>query len=461
MNYEQFLESKKVGVESVGFEVKDTDINQQLFPWQRAIVRWALHKGRAALFEDCGLGKTPQQLEWARHICNHTGGDSLILTPLAVAEQTLREGKKFGIGVTHCRGVEDVQAGINVTNYERLHRFDPARFTSIVLDESSILKSFDSVTRKLIQEFSAGIKYRLACTATPAPNDLIELTNHSEFLDVMSGKEIIALYFKQDGNTTHAWRLKGHAKADFWRWMSEWSIAIRKPSDIGYDDGEFLLPPLRMHSVTVDGHTLPGMLFPMEASTLLERRQARRESIQDRVSITAGLVNASKEHWLVWCDLNSESDALTRAIEGAVEVKGSDSTEHKEKALNDFSKGLIRVMVTKPSIAGWGMNWQHCSNMAFVGLSDSYEQLYQAIRRCWRFGQKREVNVHVVTANTEGAVVTNIQRKEKQASEMFDQIVKNMSIHELNKQGTRNVMDYKPAVKMTVPKWLKSNLNAA
>jgi superfamily II DNA or RNA helicase len=455
MDYDTFLAGKRVAVDPVGFEVPIDAINPMLFDWQRAIVRWALHRGRAALFEDCGLGKTPQQIEWARNVCQHTGGNVLILAPLAVAAQTQREGRKFGVDVTLCRTCADVRPGVNVANYERLHHFTPDQFTGIVLDESSILKAFDGVTRKQIQDFAAGIKYRLACTATPAPNDLIELTNHAEFLDVMSGKEIIALFFKQDGNTTHAWRLKGHARDAFWSWMAEWSVAIRRPSDIGYADGKFKLPPLNLHHITVDGKPTDGFLFSMEAQTLLERREARRASMADRVAATAGLANETDDQWLVWCDLNAESDALTRAIYGAVEVKGSDTPEHKETALNDFAQGKIRVLVSKPSIAGFGMNFQCCRNVAFVGLSDSYEAFYQAVRRCWRFGQTRPVECYVIAADTEGAVVSNIDRKERQATQMFDEIVKKMAVHELNRQQKRNEMEYNPTMEMILPEWLK------
>ena len=443
MNYQEFLESKRINIESVGFDVPLSELNPMLFDWQKAIVRWALHRGRAAMFQDCGLGKTPQQLEWARHVCKFTGGNVLVLAPLAVAAQTKREGKKFGIPVTLCKTGKDVMPGVNVANYEKLHHFKPDQFSGIVLDESSILKSFDGTTRKLIQDFAKSIKFRLACTATPAPNDLIELTNHAEFLDVMSGKEIIALFFKQDGNTTHQWRLKGHARDAFWTWMAQWSIAIRKPSDIGYDDGKFKLPPLNLKHITVDGKAQDGFLFAIEAQTLQERRGARRASMADRVAVTAGLVNGNDEKWLVWCDMNDESKTLTKAIDGAVEVTGSDTPEFKEKTLNDFAQGNIRVMVSKPSIAGWGMNFQICHNTAFVGLSDSYEAFYQAVRRCWRFGQTKQVNCYVVAADTEGAVVSNIERKERQASQMFDEIVKKMSIHELNKQQKRDEMEYK------------------
>lgn len=453
--YSDFLATKRVNVESVGFDVPISDLNPMLFDWQKSIVRWALNRGRAALFEDCGLGKTPQQLEWARCVVAYTGGNVLVLAPLAVASQTQREGAKFGVSVTLCKTGDDVRPGVNVANYERLHHFKPEQFSGIVLDESSILKSFDGTTRKQIQDFAKTIKYRLACTATPAPNDLIELCNHSEFLDVMGGKEIIALFFKQDGNTTHQWRLKGHAKDAFWTWMAQWSIAIRRPSDIGYDDGKFKLPELKMHHVTVDGKASDGFLFAIEAQTLQERRDARRASMDDRVAVTAGLANKGDDRWLIWCDLNAESDALTKAITGAVEVKGSDTPEHKEKSLNDFAQGKIRVMVSKPSIAGFGMNFQVCNKVAFVGLSDSYEAFYQAIRRCWRFGQTRPVDCYVVAADTEGAVVSNIERKERQASQMFDEIVKKMSVHELNRQQRRDEMEYVPTVKMKIPEWMK------
>lgn len=437
--YDDFLAQKRLLAPAVGFEVDEAAINEMLFPFQRAVVRWAVRRGRAALFEDCGLGKTPQQLEWARLVSEHTGGNVLILTPLAVAEQTAREGEKFGVPVTICKTGADVRPGVNVVNYERLHHFDPAQFSGIVLDESSILKSFDGATRKAITDFARSIHYRLACTATPAPNDLIELTNHAEFLDVMSGKEIIALFFKQDGNTTHKWRLKKHAARDFWRWMASWCIALRKPSDIGFSDDGFVLPALFIHQVTVsvdsqdqqsadqiaDGTQL--YMFPVEAQTLSERRNARRLSLSGRVQVAADVVaREADQPWALWCDLNVESEALTRVIDGAVEVKGSDSDTHKADAALGFARGDLRVLVTKPSICGWGMNWQHCARMVFVGLSDSYEALYQALRRSWRFGQQHEVHAYVVVSELEGAVVRNIQRKEAQMNEMFDQLVNAM-----------------------------------
>ncbi len=454
MNYTDFLESKRVVVKPAGFDIADQDINKQLFDWQRRIVQWAIKRGRAALFEDCGLGKTAQQVEWSRIVNAHTGKPVIILAPLAVADQTVREGEKFGVSVTKCTSQRDIKPGVNVTNYEKLDKFTPDGFGGIVLDESSILKAYDGKTRHRITDFAKGIDFRLCCTATPAPNDLVELCNHAEFLDIMSGKEILALFFRQDGNTTHKWRLKGHARAAFWTWMAEWSIALRRPSDIGYDDDRFMLPPLVMHEDQVVNDRHDGYLFAMEAKTLAERRQSRRDSLDARVARAAALANESDEQWLVWCDLNCESERLANAIKGAVEVKGSDTDDHKERALRGFANGTVRVLVSKPSIAGFGMNFQRCHNVEFVGLSDSYEAFYQAIRRCWRFGQTQPVHCHVICSDSDGAVVENIRRKDAQAQDMFDSVVKAMSGLGDVCASRRNEMDYVPKISMTSPKWL-------
>ena len=433
MSYQALLERKRTRELAAGIEPPD-ELLSGLFPFQHRIVELALRRGRMALFADCGLGKTPMQLAWAREI----PGDVLIVAPLAVSAQTQREGDKFGVEVTVCKDDADVRSGINITNYERLGKFDPGRFTGLVLDESSILKGFDGKTRKALNEFGAGMDYRLCCTATPAPNDLTELTNHAEFLGVMSGKEVIALFFTQDGNVSHSFRLKGHARRDFWKWMASWSVALRQPSDLGFEDEAFVLSPLHIEQVTVGAEAAEQHLFPVEAQTLKERQDARRSSIAERVDAIAELVNASDEPWLLWCNLNAESEALAQAIPDAVEVRGSHSPEFKEGALLDFSASRTRVLVSKPSIAGFGMNWQHCRNVAFVGLSDSYEQFYQAVRRCWRFGQKQEVRCYLVTAETEGAVVSNIKRKEAQAAHMMGEIVKHMNQGE----EVRRVADY-------------------
>jgi hypothetical protein len=390
--------------------------------FQRDITRWALRRGRACVFADCGLGKTLIQLEYARHV----PGRVLILAPLAVSGQTVREAEKFGIaGVKYIRA-DDGQTPIVVTNYEMLDRFRPEDFAGVVLDESSILKSYDGAFRKQVIESFASTPFRLACTATPAPNDLMELTNHAEFVGAMTRAEMLAMFFVHDGGDTAKWRLKGHAESDFWKWVASWAVMLRRPSDLGYPDNGFVLPPCRVEQITVSVDSDGLHLFPMHANTLSERLAARRSSVTDRVAAAAKIVIASDEQFLVWCNLNTESAALAAAIPGAVEVKGSDSADHKESSALLFQRGEIRVLVSKPSIFGWGMNWQNCHNAVFVGLSDSWEQYYQAVRRIWRFGQQHEVNVYIVTAETEGAVVANINRKERDAARMAEGMVEHM-----------------------------------
>lgn len=447
MNYEDFIDSKRIIVEPAGFDILQDCLNPKLFPFQRDIVRWALHIGKAAIFADCGLGKTPMQLEWAHQVATYIDGNVLILAPLAVSHQTAREGNKFGIPVHVSRSGDDIQPGINVTNYEKLHQYDPHDFVGIVLDESSILKAQFGTLRHQITDFARSIPYRLAASATPAPNDLTELVNHAEFFGIMSEAEIKALFFTQDGNSSNKFRLKRHAEQEFWRWMASWSVAMRQPSDLGYDDNGFILPPMTNHQIVVDVEAFDtGMLFAVEAVSLTEQRIARKSSLDSRVDATARLVNDSNEPWLVWCDLNDESAALAAAIPDAVEVKGSDSAEHKEDAMLGFSDGRYRVLVTKPSIAGFGMNWQHCSKIAFVGLSHSYEKYYQAVRRSWRFGQKNPVDVYIVTSTADGPVVQNIERKEKQAMEMYEQIVHHMSVETNLNRTQRMEAEYREDV---------------
>ncbi len=432
--YQQFLESKSRRFQSCGFESKTHPtfmVDDFAFQW--TITTWGIRKGRAALFEDCGLGKTAQQLEWARCVAIHTGKPVMIFAPRAVVAKTKDEGDKFGIPVTICRTMADVQPGVNITNYEKLHHFTPD-FGGIVLDESSILKGFDGATRKALTEFASGIAYRLACTATPAPNDYMELGNHADFLGVMTCTEMLATFFVHDGGDTSKWRLKGHAKKEFWKWVCSWAIAIRNPEDIGHDGTRYRLPALHMHSITVNSTEIPeGYLFPVEASSLQERIAARRDSIDERVKACADVVNASKDQFVVWCNLNDESAKLTKAIRGAIEIRGGMTEAKEDEALSKFHSGEARVLVSKPSICGWGMNWQHCHKMAFVGLNDSWEQFYQALRRCWRFGQTREVDAYVVAADTEGPVVRNIERKNKQAEEMMAGMIEEMKI-EMNRE---------------------------
>ena len=428
MKYAEFLESKRRQDWKHGFAVEPISLNRHLFGFQRFSVIWALMRGRSALFQDCGLGKTLEQLEWAQQVCNRSSGPVLVLAPLAVSSQTVREGKRFGYVVNVCRTQADVKDGINITNYEMLRHFDADAFAGLVLDESSILKAFDGVTKAALILFGQQIPYRLACSATPAPNDYTELCNHAEFLGVMTESEVKAMYFVQDGNTTQNWRLKGHAEVSFWKWVATWALAARMPSDLGYDDNGFMLPEMRIHDIPVQSDWKPdGYLFTTSALTLQEQRQARRDSLEERVRAIADLVNDSTDPWVIWCELNDESSALNLAIPDSVEVRGSDSPEQKESALMRFVDGNARVIVTKPSIAGFGMNWQHCHNVAFVGISHSYEQFYQAVRRVWRFGQKSDVDVYVVTDDATARILENVRHKEAAASQLMDQIIKNMA----------------------------------
>jgi DNA modification methylase len=438
MNYDNFLADKAITSPLAGL-ADIPPLSAHLFPFQSDIVRWALKRGRAAIFADCGMGKTPMQLEWAKHI----PGNVLILAPLAVAAQTVHEGDKFFIPVRYCRDQSTVEPGITITNYEMLEHFDPSYFTGIVLDESSILKSYDGATRTAIIEAFAQTPYRLACTATPAPNDYMELGNHAQFVGSMSRVEMLSMFFVHDGGETQKWRLKGHAERDFWKWLASWSVMIRKPSDLGYEDGAFVLPKLSMHEHVIDiDKPTDGYLFSLEAATLQDRIAARRESVGERVAQCASLVNSSDQPWVVWCNLNSESDALRKAIPDAVEIRGNQSIEEKEAALIAFIEGRKRVLVTKSSMSGFGLNLQFCAHMAFVGLSDSWEQFYQAIRRCYRFGQLREVNAHLIIASTEGAVLKNIKDKDAAAGEMAAQIVDHMRLEmTANIKGTTRTMN--------------------
>lgn len=460
MNYEQYVNTKRIVSSPSGFDTP-YPMNNAMFDFQADIVRWALRAGKAAIFADCGMGKTLMELEWSRHIIEHTGQSVLVFAPLGVARQTVREGAKFGYDVNLCLDGADVKPGINITNYERLERFSPDPFAGIVLDESSILKGQFGKISKQLRDFADPIPYRLPASATPAPNDFEELIRHAEFLGIMTESEIKALFFTQEGNSSNKFRLKGHAIEHFWEWMASWAVAIRMPGDLGYDNGDFVLPPLHIHehTVAVDAYHA-GTLFAMEATTLQEQRQAAKASINDRVAKAAELVNAISEPWVVWCNLNDESAALTNAIPDAIEVKGSDSVEHKEDALFGFADGRYRVIVTKPSIAGFGMNWQHCANAAYVGLSHSYEQFYQSVRRIYRFGQTRPVHAHIITSTADGAVVQNIRRKEEQSVELFEQIVKRMAVYSDVHAIGRHEMEYNPQQSIQIPGWMKSYPNS-
>src|SRR3990167_6583853 len=443
--YRYFLEKKKI--QEINFGIRPEKIPAESFDFQKPIISWALKKGRAAIFADCGLGKTLMQLAWADNI----PGKVLILSPLAVANQTVSEGDKFGIKVRYARDKDDVRDGINITNYEMMDHFDPEIFQGVVLDESSILKSFDGKTREKIISRFRHTPYRLACTATPSPNDFMELGNHAEFLGVMSRAEMLSMFFVHDGGETHKWRLKGHAQERFWDFVCSWAVMLNKPGDLGFDSTGFQLPEIIFHeNIINENKPTEGSLFAMPAATLQERISARRDSVDDRVAECARIVGENRlDQWIIWCNLNLESDKCTKAIPGSRQIKGSDSKESKEKNMMDFVNGKFKILITKPSIAGFGLNLQNCSNMAFVGLSDSFEEFYQATRRCWRFGQKRNVNAHIIISSTEGAVLANIKRKEAQAKEMSVKMVEKM--RDLNSESLRgatkkNIMEYKTDV---------------
>ncbi len=423
MNYQDFLKQKDIVDRNSGFN--PTAINPMLFPFQSAIVKWACKRGRAAIFADCGLGKSPMQLEWSRLVHEHTNQPILILAPLAVSKQTKREGEKFGISVNICESQEDVVNGINITNYEKLHKFDAGSFIGIVLDESSILKSYTGKFRTQIIESFKLTPYKLACTATPAPNDFVELGNHAEFLNILSRSEMLSLFFINDSANVGTWRLKGHGEDKFWKWLCSWAVMLSKPSELGFEDDGFILPELNIIEHVIEfGKPLEGYLFPQKAETLNERRQARRESINEKIAYIKSIITEDQQ-WLIWCDLNTESELISKSI-NATEITGAQENELKEKYLLGFANGDYRVIVSKPKIAGFGLNFQVCHNVIFAGLSDSYEAFYQAIRRCWRFGQKSQVNCHIITTDIEGNIVENIKRKEADAKRMRKEMIKHM-----------------------------------
>jgi hypothetical protein len=418
-DYDSLINSKLRKTSACGFE--PMEINAPLFEWQKIVVRWAIKQGRAALFEECGLGKTLQQIEWARQVAIYTQNPVLILCPLAVAEQTVNEGKKFGIPITHARDASEIVNGVNITNYERLHLFDDVGFSGVVLDESSILKSFNGKTRQLLTQRFERVNYRLCCTATPSPNDFTELGQHADFLGICSPAVMLATYFINDTFDTGTWRLKGHSEETFWRWVSSWAACISTPSDLGFDDAGYVLPPLKTEVITVavDHRASCGEeLFHMPNTSATNLHREMRRTMAERVAAAAKIVNSTSEQFIVWTESNEESAELAKAIPDAVEVAGSDKPETKEKRMGMFASGEARVIVTKPSIAGFGLNWQHCRNDIYVGMTHSFERFYQAGKRIHRFGQKMPVNRYIVQADTENGVMTAIMRKQDQHDTM-------------------------------------------
>lgn len=428
-DYSEFLAGKLALTVPSGFE--PARMPGTLFDFQMDLVAWALRCGKSAIFASTGLGKTRMQLEWSRQVVRHTHGRVLILAPLAVAAQTVAEGALLGLDVALCRSGADVRPGISVANYERLHLFDASAFAGVVLDESSCIKHHNSKTlAQLIASFER-TPYRLCATATPAPNDWTELGTHAEFLGICYREEMLAEFFCHDGGETSVWRLKGHARQHFWRWVASWGAMVRTPDDIGRDGAAYKLPPLNVHhhihKVTSESIYGMGELFPRDSMSLSERRDAKKSSISERVQGLAALVNDSAEPWVVWCDLNAEADALAESIPDAVEVRGSDTIDEKEERLVGFAEGRHRVLISKQSICGWGLNWQHCARMAFVGMNDSFEGYFQAVRRCWRFGQRRAVEVHVFGSELDAPVLKNLDRKAADAERMGEELSRETS----------------------------------
>ena len=453
-DYGEFLRQKSQRGADSGFS--PVWMPDFLFDFQRELVEWAVRKGRAAIFADCGLGKTPMGLTWASNVARKTGKPVLYLTPLAVASQTVREAEKFGIEARQSK--DGAHAGhIIVANYERLHYFSSSDFGGVVCDESSVLKSFAGERRGEITAFMRQVPYRLLQTATAAPNDYIELGTSSEALGYMGHMDMLNRFFKNDLNNSAQgrmrgevikWRLKGHAETPFWRWVCSWARAIRRPSDLGFNDDGFLLPPLHEVEHLVEANSLAdGMLFALPAVGLKEQREERRRTVQERCQTVADLVNHTGQPALVWCHLNEEGDVLQSLIPDAVQVAGSDSDDRKEDRLEAFADGRARVLITKPKIGAWGLNYQHCNHVTFFP-SHSFEQYYQAVRRCWRFGQKRAVKVDIVTTEGERGVMRNLQRKSDQADAMFSRLVAEMNnalaIERANNMNTQ----------VEVPSWL-------
>ena len=426
-----------------------------LFPFQRALTTWAIEKGRCAIFADCGLGKTPMQLVWAQNVVEKTCKPVLVLTPLSVGAQTVREAEKFGIEAKQSRDGK-VAAPITITNYQQLHKFDWKQFGGVVCDESSILKSVDGAIKSQVTDFMRKLPYRLLCTATAAPNDYIELGTSSEALGDLGFMDMLNRFFKKSEQTmsrreefrSGLYRFRGHSEKDFWRWICSWARAVRKPSDIGFPDDAYRLPELQAVEHIITARTSnPDFLFDMPAVGLAEQRSERRRTINERCELAASLINATNKPAVAWCHLNEEGHMLEKMIPGAVEVEGNDSDEFKEETFDAFASGQIRVLVSKPIIAGFGLNWQHCAHQTFFP-SHSFEQWYQAIRRCWRFGQKQPVRVDVISSEGEAGVLANLNRKAHQAEQMFAKLVElinnELRIEKTNKHNT----------KQTNPSWL-------
>lgn len=459
-DYQKFIESKRRKLQPMGFDVPEESLNGCLFDWQRRTVHWALRRGRAALFEECGLGKTLQQLAWAEQVVRKTNRPVVLHCPVGVRSQTLREAEKFAIGVDVriANDATQVCSGINLVNYEKLHHFDTSVFAGVVLDESSILKNYVGKVKRQLIEGYRHTPYRLACTATPSPNDHVELGTHAEFLGICEREDMLSKYFVHDGGDTSKWRLRGHARQHFWEWVASWAVCISKPSDVGGDDSGYDLPPLHVerHFVDVDEQQAPeGFLFNTSGLSATTIHQEKRLTCDARADRVAELVGQQGGFVVVWCDTNYEADALLDRIDGAIEVRGSHSERAKEQALQSFSDGDCKRLITKPSVAGFGMNWQHCNHQVFAGLSYSFEAYYQAVRRCWRFGQERAVNVDIVLAETESALQSAVASKESDHRLMQDEMAIAMQTATRRELGIdKGKAVYEPRRSVTLPAFL-------
>lgn len=457
-DYEKFLKTKKKEVLPVGFEISSDEVNSMLFEFQRDIVVWAVRKGRAAIFLDTGMGKTFIQLEWARLM----GQNTLIIAPLSVARQTVREGRKIGLDVKYIRSGKELEPDHNlwITNYEMIDEFDLAVFGAVILDESSILKAIGGKTRRKLTSACESVPYRLACTATPAPNDNIEIGNHAEFLGVCTQAEMLAMFFI-NANKEHTyimdngmtfrkkgsnkggteWRIKHHAEQPFYQWLSSWAITMTKPSDLGYDDNGFILPPLNIETHFVDVDYKPeDQLFFTNLKGIQDRSKVRNDTIQDKLSVLSEILDDTSDQWIVWAGTNNECDAITKLKPEIVNVQGNDNPEYKANTFEAFQDGDIRLLLTKPRIGGFGMNFQNSNNMIFFGLSDSWESWYQCIRRQWRFGQTKPVNVHVILSSIENAIYQNIMRKDAMATNLRNGLIEHVKNYEI---GELKIMETK------------------
>lgn len=459
MSYADFIAGKRRKLQPMGF--KPSKLNSNLFDWQATIVDWAVRRGRAALFEECGLGKTLQQLAWAEQVVRHTNRPVILHCPVGVRQQTKREAEKFGIDcqVEVVNEASEVVVGINLVNYEKLHHFDLSVFAGVVLDESSVLKNYVGKTKRLLVESYAKTPYRLACTATPSPNDQKELGNHAEFLGIMPSNEMLSRWFINDTMKAGGYRLKKHGQDDYWRWVASWAVCIAKPSDIGGSDDGYDLPELRVnrHIVEVEQDKAPdGLLFNISGLSATTIHEEKRLTCEARSQKVAELLSDSDRTAVIWCDTDYEADALLEKIPDASEIRGSHPEKRKEELLTAFASGEAKRLITKPTVAGFGLNWQHCDHAIFAGLSYSFEQYYQAVRRCWRFGQKNAVDVEIILADSESAIESAIASKEADHKLMQSGMSKAMQSATLAELGIElEREDYTPTKAMELPKWLK------